>query len=101
MPLGKCLFTWSCAASMARCSRSCAVNKTGTLVIACGNPLRGDDGVARVAGERLIALQLTEVRVLTVHQLMPELIEDIKKAARVLFLDAGIDTGDAAFKIRM
>lgn len=71
-----------------------------TLVIACGNRLRGDDGVAHAAAEMLIAWQLPGVRVLIVHQLTPELIEEVKQAECVLFIDAAIDTGEAAFQVR-
>lgn len=71
-----------------------------TLVIACGNPLRGDDGVAHVAADIVRAWNLPGVRVLTVHQLAPELIDDLKQADRVLFLDACMDTLSAAFDVR-
>ncbi len=63
------------------------------LVLAYGNPLRRDDGVGWVIGERLagtLAATLTEdvadVRVL--HQLTPELAEPISRAERVIFVDA-------------
>ncbi|MCL6552750.1 MAG: hydrogenase maturation protease [Firmicutes bacterium] len=56
------------------------------LVIAWGNPLRGDDGagaaVARIVGARGGAT----VRVC--HQLTPELAADVAAASRVVFVDA-------------
>jgi hydrogenase maturation protease len=76
------------------------VNRVETLVIACGNPLRGDDGIAHVAAGELLAWQMPGIRVLIVHQLMPELIEEMKQAGRVLFIDAAIDTSGAAFQVR-
>jgi hydrogenase maturation protease len=61
----------------------------GDLVIGIGNPLRRDDGagwwLARRAEPWLPAAQLR-----TVHQLTPELAEDLAAAARVLFIDAWV-----------
>jgi hydrogenase maturation protease len=57
-----------------------------TFLVACGNPLRGDDGVAHAA-LRLIAPAANR-RVLSVRQWMPELAEEIAAADRVVFLDA-------------
>jgi hydrogenase maturation protease len=70
-----------------------------TLVIACGNTLRGDDGVAHIAADHIIQWRLPKVRVLTVHQLVPELIEEIQPTERVLFIDAAAHPCDAAFLV--
>jgi len=55
------------------------------LVIGCGNPWRGDDGVgpyaARVFRRRGFAA-------LEVHQLTPELAEPLSRAAFAVFIDA-------------
>ncbi len=61
------------------------------LVIAYGNPLRGDDGLAwRVADElRHNAPELA--RILCVHQLTPELAEEASDAELVIFLDAAAE----------
>jgi hydrogenase maturation protease len=57
------------------------------LLIAFGNPLRGDDGIAwRVAEE--IRRTMPGMAVLCVHQLTPELAEDASRAGRVIFIDA-------------
>jgi hydrogenase maturation protease len=58
------------------------------LVVAYGNPLRRDDGVAwRVAG----ALDgSTDVAVHYAHQLVPELASRVGAAAGVLFVDAAV-----------
>lgn len=69
------------------------------LVIACGNPLRGDDGVAHIVADAILAWQLPDTRVMSVHQLMPELIDDMKSAKSVVFVDAGMNT-DAPFRAR-
>lgn len=60
-----------------------------TLVIACGNLLRGDDGVGPAAADIVISWKLPGTKVLAVHQLVPELIEEMKGAQRALFIDAG------------
>jgi hydrogenase maturation protease len=58
------------------------------LVIACGNPLRQDDGVGWHVAERLRAADPPGLGVLTCHQLTPELAEPIAHADRVVFVDA-------------
>jgi len=57
-----------------------------TLLIACGNTLRGDDGVA---DEALRLAQLpADCEMRAVHQLTPELAEEIARFRRVVFVDA-------------
>jgi hydrogenase maturation protease len=56
----------------------------GTLVIGIGNTLRGDDGV----GWHLAAELAEGVPVRCLHQLTPELAEDLAPLERVLFIDA-------------
>lgn len=59
------------------------------LVIAIGNPLRSDDGLAwRAADELSNLLPSTDVEILKVHQLTPELAEDTSRADRAIFIDA-------------
>jgi len=59
------------------------------LIIAYGNPLRGDDGVAWRAAELLSQAGLPPgVEILTCHQLTPELAPAVSEAAGVLFVDA-------------
>ena len=60
------------------------------LVIAYGNPLRCDDGVAWQACET-IRRQLHWADVVCVHQLTPELAESVSLAETVIFLDAARD----------
>lgn len=55
------------------------------LVLACGNPLREDDGAAWKVAESLRGPGL-DVRCLL--HLGPELAEDVSRAGAVLFLDA-------------
>ena len=65
---------------------------TRSLVIAYGNPLRGDDGLAwRVADELALMDLPSEVEIITRHQLTPELALPVSQAATVLFIDAAQD----------
>ena len=68
-----------------------------TLVIACGNSLRGDDAVGPAAAEFVKAWQTPGLMVLSVHQLVPELIDEMKEVERVLFIDAAPYTAGQAF----
>jgi hydrogenase maturation protease len=65
------------------------------LVIAWGNPLREDDGVAWHVVEGLRRLQprpsLPLLRLRHAHQLTPELAEPVSHAAGVVFVDARRD----------
>jgi hydrogenase maturation protease len=59
------------------------------LIVAYGNPLRSDDGVAWHAAQILEQGRFSsQVEILCVHQLMPELAEAVSRADGVLFLDA-------------
>ncbi len=65
----------------------------GVLIVGYGNPLRGDDGMGRETARRL-ALQYagdSRVKVLSRHQLTPELADDIAAAGYVIFVDASED----------
>lgn len=68
-----------------------------TLVLACGNPLRGDDGVGPAAADAIRSWQVPGVKVVTVHQFTPELIDELIPVARVLFIDAAISTAEGPF----
>ena len=62
------------------------------LVLAYGNSLRQDDGFAWVAAEQLRSRPLAaDVAILTLHQLTPELSEDLSRAEGVVFVDARTD----------
>ena len=58
------------------------------LIIGYGNPLRRDDGIGWRVADRLATLAGDAAKVLTVHQLTPELAEPISKAGLVIFIDA-------------
>jgi hydrogenase maturation protease len=62
------------------------------LIIGYGNPLRGDDGLGWHAAERLRAeLTSEDVEVKAVHQLTPELSDDLSKAELAIFIDAAAE----------
>ena len=58
------------------------------LVIAYGNPLRSDDGIAWQAAAALHRELPSSVRIMCVHQLTPDLAEDVSLADVIIFLDA-------------
>jgi len=63
------------------------------LIIGCGNPLRGDDGLAWQALAQLKrwpGLETTDIEMISCHQLTPELAEPISAADRVIFIDARV-----------
>lgn len=62
-----------------------------TLVVAYGNPLRGDDGVGWQAAILLSRELKEQVQVLTRHQLTPELAEALSEASLVIFIDAAAE----------
>ena len=68
--------------------------KTRCLILACGNTLRGDDGVgpwlAQWANEKFG--DAPGVRVITRQQWTPELADDIAGADGVVFVDCAMDT---------
>jgi hydrogenase maturation protease len=64
------------------------------LIIAYGNPLRSDDGLAWVAAESLREqLPREEVEILCLQQLGPELADPISACECVVFIDAAGSQG--------
>ena len=65
-----------------------------TLIIAYGNPLRGDDAFAWRVAERLMELPPDpSIEILCLHQLTPELMDPLSQADFAVFIDAAA-TGD-------
>lgn len=73
------------------------------LVLACGNPLRGDDGVgillARFVDE-WAAERHADVNVIARMQWTPELAEDIAAAESVIFIDCAVDLTPGEIRVR-
>jgi hydrogenase maturation protease len=64
------------------------------LIVAYGNPLRSDDGVAWRAAAMLEGRFLPdEVEIVSLHQLGPELAESASHAECVIFIDAAAGDG--------
>jgi hydrogenase maturation protease len=77
------------------------LQRTETLVIGYGSPIRGDDAIGPLAADALAAAPLPEgVRVIARHVLTAELVEDIASANRVIFLDAAVDGTPGEVRVR-
>ena len=64
------------------------------LIVAYGNPLRSDDGVAWRAAEILdTRFNQPDVEIRRLHQLTPELAETVSHFERVIFIDAASSQG--------
>ena len=64
---------------------------SNTLIIGYGNLLRGDDGAGYIVAERLSDLvHDSEIEIVSQHQLTPELMEPISRAAHVIFIDSSV-----------
>jgi len=76
-------------------------NPVRCLILACGNTLRGDDGVgpwlAAWAEEQFAAQRA--VRVISRHQWTPDLAEDVARAESVVFLDCAMDEKPGAVRV--
>ena len=72
------------------------------LILACGNTMRGDDGVwlwLAEWAERRFSDQ-PGVRVIADHQWTPELAEDVARAQSVLFIDCSLDTAPGSLHLK-
>jgi hydrogenase maturation protease len=65
--------------------------KPCVLVIGYGNELRRDDGVGPCVARAAAAWNLPGLRALSVHQLTPELAEELAVMDRVIFIDAAAE----------
>jgi hydrogenase maturation protease len=64
---------------------------SNVLVIGYGNPLRGDDAAGQVVARAVEQWHVPNVNVLVLHQLAPELAEDLARVTTVFFIDASSD----------
>jgi hydrogenase maturation protease len=73
---------------------------TQSIILACGNPLRGDDGVAlQIASCLQEGYTEPDIETYCVQQWTPELAESISKADLAIFVDAS--TSIPAGKMRL
>jgi hydrogenase maturation protease len=70
------------------------------LVIGYGNELRRDDGVGPRVARIVAEWGVPGVRALAVHQLTPELADDIARAEVVVFVDAAADSGTSNVSVQ-
>ena len=61
------------------------------MVLAYGNTLRQDDGVARAAAAEIECLELPSVQVISCDLLLPELADQVSSVKQVIFVDAVAD----------
>ena len=71
------------------------------LVIGYGNTLRSDDGAGQIVANQIATWQLPNVQSLAVHQLTPELAENIANSDTVIFVDAVISAKQNSEKIEI
>ena len=69
------------------------------LIIGYGNTLRGDDAVGRKVAETVADWKVPNVRAISVHQLTPELAQDISVCDQVLFVDAFVGGPDGSVEL--
>jgi hydrogenase maturation protease len=77
------------------------VTGAGVLVVGYGNPLRRDDGLGWHAASLLATdPRLAGAQVLTHHQLVPELAEDVSRASLVVLVDASTQGEPGSLSVR-
>jgi hydrogenase maturation protease len=71
------------------------------LILACGNPLRSDDGIglwlAAWAERRFI--HQAGIKIIARQQWTPELAEDVSHAQSVLFIDCSVDAASGSIQL--
>lgn len=70
------------------------------FVIGYGNELRRDDGIGPYVAREIASRRIPSVRTMTVHQLTPELAEELSAARFAVFVDAGADLSGEAVSIK-
>lgn len=71
--------------------RTTAEDRASVLVIGLGNPSRGDDALGPLCIERLQALNMPGVELLSDYQLQVEYALDLLGREQVVFVDATVD----------
>jgi len=76
-------------------------NPPSCLILACGNTLRGDDGIGPFLAEWAEKRFSSDarVRVIIRQQWTPELAEEIARAHSVLFIDCSVDSAPGSVKL--
>jgi len=72
------------------------MNGDRALVIGYGNPLRRDDGAGWAVARKLMGMvSPNKARVMTLHQLTPELAVDLSRVERAVFIDASVEQAES------
>ncbi|HEY7418801.1 MAG TPA: hydrogenase maturation protease [Ktedonobacteraceae bacterium] len=71
-----------------------------TLVIGIGNPLRSDDGLGWAIAHQLSQDGAMNCDIHTVHQLTPELAQDMATARLVVMIDASLEGEPGELRMR-
>jgi hydrogenase maturation protease len=76
-----------------------------TLIIGYGSPIRGDDAIGPLVADRLAVMAAdgrlpAGVRVQARHILTAELVDDLHRSRRAIFLDAAADTPPGEVRCR-
>lgn len=71
------------------------------LVIGYGNTLRSDDGAGQIVAKKIAEWELPGVRSLAVHQLTPELAENIARADTAIFVDAVATNSESPVSVKI
>ena len=72
-----------------------------SIVLACGNALRGDDGVAPYLAHQLYgAICDANTEIVCSHQWLPEQAEDLSLATLAIFIDASVAIPPGAIQVR-
>ncbi|HVM75368.1 MAG TPA: hydrogenase maturation protease [Candidatus Saccharimonadales bacterium] len=62
-----------------------------SIILACGNALRGDDGIGLYLAHQLYGLICdAETEIVCSHQWLPEQAEDLSRARAAVFIDASV-----------
>ncbi len=67
------------------------VTDKGWLVIGYGNDLRGDDAVGPQVVDKIVEMDLANVKTIIGFQLLPEMAAEAASADVVVFVDAAVD----------
>ncbi|MGK7926230.1 MAG: hydrogenase maturation protease [Spirulina sp.] len=70
------------------------------LIIGYGNSLRSDDGAGQKVAELAANWNRKDVRSLRVHQLTPELADDLARASTAIFVDAFPVTSETSSQVQ-
>lgn len=76
-----------------------SVQRAPLLVLAVGNPSRGDDALGPMLADMVESAALPGVEVITEFQLQVENALDLEGRERVIFVDAGVGT-EGPFELR-